>query len=265
LEDPAKQYADLPLRIFLEQVCGFFVRWSGSIWLTDFCYDPNKHLIEPFFVPDWWRRIEVIDPGYSGLFAWLAALVDGEGNVFIVDEYSAQRTLYAKHVNEIYNRRKQFHQKYCLEGEYNPGKWIPIYVDPEDPQCIAELNKLGLKCISADNDVISGFQAGAFRFEHNSLKIWNTCTNIDKALRNHEWARGKHEGAKIKEANDKWKHYSDTVRYLNNSAIIPSEKPVEIDTNVERLADIIRHSRHAGQNVLDMSVKDWEEMHASGF
>lgn len=263
LEDPQKQFNDLPLRIFLEQICGFFVRWSGSIWLTDFCYDPNKHLIEPFFVPNWWRRIEIIDPGYSGLFAWLAALVDGEGKVYIVDEYSANRTLYKEHVAEIKRRRKTFYNKYVLEGEYDSEKFIPVYVDPEDPQCIAELNKLGLHCISADNDVISGFQAGAFRFNNESLHIWNTCKNIDASLRNHEWAKQKHAGAKAREANDKWKHYSDCVRYLNTSNLTPSEKSVAYDENQETLADIIRASRSLPKNVLDMTIDEWERVHAA--
>lgn len=263
LEDVAKQYNDLPYRIFMEQVAGFFVKWSGSIWLNDFCYDPAVCVIAPFITPYWWRRIEVIDPGFSGLFAWLAALVDESGNVFIVDEYSAQRTLYKDHVDEILRRRREYAAKNNHPSKIETENYIPVYVDPEDPQCLAELNALGLTCTSANNDVIAGFQSGAFRFKNGTLKLFSTLEKIDRALRNHEWMRQKAEGAKAKEANDVWKHWSDIVRYLNLAAIWAAERPKTI-SDVETIGDIINAYRKSDTSYLDMDNDQWERLHAAG-
>lgn len=267
-EDVAHQFKTLPFRIFMEQVAGFFVKWSGSIWLNDFCYDPNKHIIEPLYIPQWWRRIEVIDPGFSGMFAWIAAYVDDMANIYVVDEYTAQRTLFKDHVEEIKRRRTEFfyrHQTLDAAGisTYREG-YIPVYVDPEDPQCRAELNQLGLMCLPADNDVVGGFQSGGTRFKAGTLRLFASVPKLDKALRNHEWARSKQQGGKIKEANDAWKHLSDCLRYLVMSGIWAAENPNKVvEENLETVGDMLNTYRQGDKNVLDLSIADWERLHAA--
>lgn len=267
LEDVRKQFNTLPLRIFLEQLGGFFVSWSGSIWLNDFCYDPNIHFIQPHSVPQWWRRIEIIDPGFSGLFAWIAAVIDGDGNIFVVDEYSAKRTLYGDHVKEIKRRRIEFAASngYAYDDGIDGETFIPVYVDPEDPQCRAELAKLGLRCAKANNDIIAGFQSGAQRFKAETLHIFNTCPKFDNALRNHEWAKTKTEGGKAKEANDAHKHFSDLARYLNLAAVWPAEEPVrelpDDGSYSERGSELMAAMMQADVNYRDMSPGDWRVRH----
>ena len=221
-EDINKLKDELPPRIFQEQILGRFVRWSGAIWINDFCFDPNTHIIDSFDVPSWWNRIEIIDPGYSGLFAWIAAVVSPKGEIFVVDEYSASRTLYEKHIADIIERRISFYK-----SDYDPARFIAVYIDPEDPRILNEFNSKGLTCISADNDVLSGFQQGAFRFSQGSLSIFKNCKQLSDSLRYHEWAKQSGESAKRKEANDRWKHFSDTMRYLCNAPIWSSEVPTE--------------------------------------
>ncbi len=264
MEDVAKQFKELPFRIFMEQVAGFFVKWSGSIWLNDFCYDPNKNVIDARFIPTWWRRIEVIDPGFSGMFAWIAAYVDDMGNVYVVDEYTAKRTLFEDHVKEIKRRRTEFFYKYqYLDGTAYQEGYTPVYVDPEDPQCRAELQQLGLMCLPADNDVVGGFQAGGVRFKAGVLNLTTDCVKIDKALRNHEWAKSRQEGGKIKEANDVWKHLSDCIRYLNLAAIWAADMPAIIEESKETVGDMLNAVSRGDKSVLDMSMADWERLHAA--
>ncbi len=264
-EDVVQQFRILPFRIFMEQVAGFFVKWSGSIWLNDFCYDPNKHIIEPLYIPQWWRRIEIIDPGYSGMFAWIAAYIDDMCNIYVVDEYTAQRTLFKDHVEEIKRRRTEFFYRHQdLEGTVYKEGYIPVYVDPEDPQCRAELNQLGLMCAPADNDVVAGFQAGGSRFKGGTLRLFASVPKLDKALRNHEWARNKHQGSKLKEANDSWKHLSDCLRYLVMSNIWAAENPNKfVEENKETVADMLNAYRQGDKNILDLSIDDWEKLHAA--
>lgn len=266
LEDVQELYDELPRRIFMEQYGGFFVRWSGSVWMGDFCYDPITCLVEPFSIPHWWRRIEIIDPGFSGLFAWIAAYVDDECNIYIVDEYSAKRTLYKEHVEAIQTRRREFAAVFHPEHPYDPDEFIPVYIDPEDPQCAAELNALGLACTPANNDVVAGFQSGAIKFRSGILKIFIICIKVDKALRNHEWARQKNQGARAKEAQDAWKHFSDLIRYLCLAALWAAEKPAEAiqDDGIyrETVGDLINMSRQADLEIMNLSRSQWEARHA---
>lgn len=253
-EDIQQLKRDLPLRIFQEQFLGWFVKWSGAIWINDFCFNPDRHIVDSFDIPAWWNRIEIIDPGFSGLFAWIAAVVSPNGELFIVDEYSAQRTLYDKHIQDILERRKAFYGV-----DYDSTRFIPVYIDPEDPRIIAEFNAKGLTCIQADNNVLSGFQQGAFRFSQDTLHIFSKCKQVADSLRYHEWAKQSGDSAKRKEANDKWKHFSDDVRYLCNSPIWSSEEPKPIqEMKGVRAWDIMNSSR--GNLYADDG--DWRSLHA---
>jgi hypothetical protein len=254
--DPFKMKEELPIRIFQEQILGWFVRWSGSIWLNDFCFNPENHVIDSFNIPSWWQRVEVIDPGYGGLFAWIAAVVNERGDVFVVDEYSASRTLYDKHANDILERRRLFYGK-----DYDPAKFIPVYVDPEDPRCAAELSQRGLQCISADNDVMAGFQSGAFRFSQGSLHIFNKCKQLIDSLKSHEWAKQTGDSAKRKEQNDRWKHFSDLTRYLNLAPIMNSEMPredTELAEGVYKISDLMVQKQ---TSLGDIDFDQWRELH----
>jgi len=256
-EDPIKQKNELPPRIFQEQILGWFVKWSGAIWVNDFCFNPDVHIIDSFDVPSWWNRIEIIDPGYSGLFAWIAAVISPKGEIFVVDEYSASRTLYEKHIADIIARRRMFYK-----NEYDPNRFIAVYIDPEDPRTLNEFNSKGLTCISADNDVLSGFQQGAFRFSQGTLSVFKSNKQLADSLRYHEWAKQVGEAAKRKEANDKWKHFSDTMRYLCNAPIWASEVPVEKKERGEGwIASELLYGMRKEVDLGDMSFNEWERLH----
>lgn len=218
-EDVHQLKEELPPRIFDEQILGKFVRWSGAIWLNDFCFDPVVNVCESFDIPAWWNRIEIIDPGFSGLFAWAALVTSPDGTNYFVDEYSARRTLYDQHISDIKERRA------AMYGADNVPDFIPVYIDPEDPRIAAEFNAKGMQCLAADNDVLSGFQQGAWLFQNNKLYIFDRLKSLTEALKNHEWAKQNGESAKRKEANDKWKHFSDLTRYAANAPKAESIPP----------------------------------------
>jgi len=256
-EDPIKQKAELPPRIFQEQILGWFVKWSGSCWVNDFCYDPNVNVVDSFDVPAWWNRIEVIDPGYSGVFAWIAAVVSPKGELFVVDEYKASRTLYDSHIKDIFDRRKAFYKK-----DYDPSRFIPVYIDPEDPRIVAEFNAKNMTCLSADNDVMSGFQQGAFRFSQGTLSIFRNCKNVTESLHNHQWAKQPGDSAKRKELNDSFKHFSDCIRYLCNAPVWNSEFPTEMKEELPgwKVSDLLNGLRN-NLDPLDMSFDEFTNLH----
>lgn len=256
-EDVLKLKAETPPRVFDEQVLGHFVKWTGAIWVNDFCFQPDIHIIDSFDVPYWWNRLEIIDPGYSGLFAWIAAVISPKGEIYVVDEYSAQRTLYEKHISDILERRRAFYK-----DRYDGNRFVAVYIDPEDPRTLNEFNAKGLTCISADNDVLSGFQQGAFRFSQGTLSIFRGCKTLADSLRYHEWAKQTGEAAKRKEANDKWKHFSDCLRYLCNCPIWDSEQPEEEQERKPgwKVSELLASLRK-NVDLVDMSFGDWTRLH----
>ena len=137
-----------------------------------------------------------------------------------------------------------------------------MFVDPEDPQCRRELAERGLMAAQADNNVTAGFQAAAYRFKNGSLHIFNTCTRLINSLKNHEWAKTREEGAKRKEANDAYKHFSDLNRYLNNAPIWPSEMPVLETQHEETVGDMIESLRVGAVSPLEMDYSEWVRTHA---
>jgi len=54
-------------------------------------FDPDVHVIEPFDIPDHWRRWLSVDNGYDHPFAWLWYAVDEDGNVYVYREFSRSR------------------------------------------------------------------------------------------------------------------------------------------------------------------------------
>lgn len=232
LEDPKKLRASMSRRAFEEQHLGLFVSWSGAIWIEDCGYDEKRHIVAPFKYPSWWRRIEVLDPGFSDYLAWLAAVIDPDGNVYIVDEFKCKRESHKQVVRRIINHRK------VVYSDSGIPKGIITYVDPEDPSCAFHLmeaaNELReiendddyqMICTSANNNVSAGFDVGAVYFANDKLHIFSPLQNVRDALGNHEWSDTLNSKGRHIERRDEYKHFSDLVRYLMLSNLRSSTLP----------------------------------------
>lgn len=226
LEDVVKLRSEMSWRAFQEQVLGLFVSWSGSIWVEDCGFDKNKHVIPPFSIPSWYNRHEVIDPGHSGNFAWMASVIDEMGIRYIVDEFQVPKTRYKDLTVQILRHRALM---------YPPGKIpknIPVYVDPSSPRTVHEISAEAMEmgeeiaCLPADNNIMSGFEFGSRRFRSDSLFVFSTCNQIIDAFLYHEWGGNVNNKGKV-EARDVYKHLSDTGRYSMLAPLHASIKPVE--------------------------------------
>lgn len=250
LEDPVEKRKRMSARSFREQVLGEFVSWSGAIWLEDCGFEPEKHVIAPFRIPTWWNRTEVIDPGFSGWFAWIAAVKDDEGRIFGVQEFRAKRERYKDLAHAIIQQRK-----FMYGDEYKEvGNRTRVLVDPEDPRCIAaisaEAREAGesIRCMKADNSVFQGFEAASTYFMTDSCFLFSTMQNSIDALSNHEWDESLDSNGNHREKRDEWKHFSDVWRYLllkpSRSSTRPN-KPVNPNTwTYKDLYDSLKPQTH---------------------
>ena len=61
---------------------------ADGIAFPEFSYD--LHVIEPFKIPDHWRKWRAVDNGYTDSFAWYWYAVDEFGTVYIYREYTRE-------------------------------------------------------------------------------------------------------------------------------------------------------------------------------
>ena len=248
LENPAELIKKMSKRAFKEQYGGEFVSWRGAIWVEDCGFNSAKHVIVPFSVPVWWTRIEVIDPGFSDYFAWIAGVTDSDGTFFGVDEFRAKRTRYKDLVSRIISHRIAMYGDDYKEV----GKRTLVYVDPEDPRCRTEImtaaKEVGedIKCVAADNSVFPGFEAGAGLFMADGCFLFNTLINSVDALMYHEWSGRVDSKGRRMQLRDEYIHFSDLWRYAALKIPRASTKPHRAKTlnwTYKDLYDSIRPSR----------------------
>ena len=253
---------ELDPKIFDEQYRGKFMVFSGAVYNE---FNENVHVIPKFQIPKHWHRYESIDPGYSGQFVWISAVMSENGNLYIVDEYSDKKMRYAERSEQIFNQR-------CEQYRIPHGMWeklakknnikTMLYIDPEDPQCIAELMALGLAGSKANNNVMVGIDRVARRLRFTNIStptvfVTENCIDTIEAFKFHSWG-DKNTAADVrKPANDKWKHWMDCVRYLCAGNLVssppPVEKPAEEETLYEMMQTLI-----AAQNKETVDLSAYE-------
>jgi len=242
-EDPYELRRLLDPLIFAEQYEGKFVTFTGSIYTK---FAPQVHAIPPFNIPSHWRRYEAIDPGFRGEFAWLGGVMSEQGNLYITGEYDDQETSYEERVYNIKNERcaeygiphgwkdmrRGLHEWDAFQKEQKIHTLT--YIDPEDPQCAFEFQKLGLPCDSklTNNNVNVGIDRVQRRLGYTSryrprLYITDNNLKVIEALKHHGW--GEKTGVARKPANDIFKHKADCLRYICAGNLMASEsaEPVE--------------------------------------
>lgn len=120
---------------------GKWVSAEGQIYAT---YDPSVHLIAPFAIPADWRRIRVVDFGYTNPFVcgWWA--IDHDGRLYLYRQiYMTGRTV-SRHAKQI--------------RELSVGERIEATICDHDAEDRATLAQEGIPNIPAQKDVSVGIQ-----------------------------------------------------------------------------------------------------------
>ena len=119
---------------------GLWVAAEGQIYE----YDPVVHLIPRFKIPDSWRRIRVIDFGYTNPFVCQWWAIDDDGRLYRYREmYMTQRTV-NRHAKQI--------------KELSTGEIIEATICDHDAEDRATLDENGIYCIPADKRVKVGIE-----------------------------------------------------------------------------------------------------------
>jgi hypothetical protein len=142
-----------------KRVYGQFMQLEGAVWKE---YNPARHVIAPFDIPESWPRLGGIDFGYEHPFVCLWAAKDpATETIYFYREYWKSGTLYMDHARHI------------LAQETRP---INTFVADHDAQGRAELASQGIYTKAANKDVQLGIQTVNRLLKQDKIKIFATLT-----------------------------------------------------------------------------------------
>ena len=123
-------------------VLGQWKQAEGAVY-SDF--DRALHMVEPFFIPPQWRRIRVVDFGYTNPFVCQWWAIDGDNRMYLYREIYRTKRIVADHAQQI----KQLSQ----------GERIEITICDHDAEDRATLEREGIDNIAAFKDISPGIEA----------------------------------------------------------------------------------------------------------
>jgi len=147
-------------------------------------------------------------------------------------------------------------------------RFIPVYVDPEEPRARTELNLHSIKldanlpilCLPANNAVMRGFEAGAARISNNMFFVTENCEYVRDSLEHHEWSsKVRANGDKI-QRRDAGIHGSDVARYLQLTPIRASKEPFIPAQQIETFGSLLQQ---VPKDMLSMTTEEWRRHHAA--
>jgi hypothetical protein len=126
-------------------------------------FEPRIHVVDPFPVPDWWRRFESMDHGAANPTAWFAWAADGDGNLIVFGEHYQAGWHVSRHAAEILRLREEWHPadvrgRVTCWADPSTGarvgwralKWSPASVK-------TEYAEHGVTLVGANNDREAGY------------------------------------------------------------------------------------------------------------
>lgn len=119
---------------------GLWVAAEGQVYE----YSETLHLVDPFEIPEDWRRIRVCDFGYTNPFVCTWWAFDGDGRMYLYRElYMSQRTV-RRHAEQI--------------NTLSQGENIEATIADHDAEDRATLEEHGIYSIAADKPVSVGIE-----------------------------------------------------------------------------------------------------------
>lgn len=170
-----------------KRVYGRFMRLEGAVWKE---LDERIHFIPRFAIPSHWRRIRVIDFGYSNPFACLWMAMNEDKEIYVYQEYYKAETLLKDHATTIL----QYDSQWLQGGYYDSG--FEATVADHDAQDREELRQYGIITRAAKKDIQLGIQITNRRLKikpngRASLYIFNDLVNTIRETRNYHYPEKK--------------------------------------------------------------------------
>lgn len=208
-------------------------------------FDENKHVINPFDLPDDWQDTLSIDPGLNNPLSCHFYATDYDGNIYVVAEhYEAGKTI-EYHAEKIKRKADElgWHRR-------SDGKLEALIDSAANQKTLASSRSVtdlffenGIACNPKVNkDKFAGIAKVKAYFAADKIRIFPCCGNLIREIKNYRWGEG---DSPVKRDD----HALDELRYYVMSSPHAVKKPplkTEIQKDKEKL--IRRLKRGGGGN-----------------
>lgn len=201
--------------LYLRLVKGQWIQAEGAVYDG---YNAEMHLIDPFPIPADWRRMRVVDFGYTNPFVCQWWAMDNDGRMFLYREIYKTQTIVEDHARDIV--------------ELSQGERIEATICDHDAENRATLERHGVPTQAANKPISLGIQAVHARLRKAGdgkprlYLMRGSLVETDRALElahkplctvdefpAYVWPKGK-DGRPVKEAPiDLDNHGMDATRY----------------------------------------------------
>lgn len=212
-----------------------------------FCeFDRNVHVVEPFAIPDHWRRFRAIDYGLDCLACvWVA--VDERGSYFVYREYADPDKIISSGAKDILSLSEGERIDYTAAP---PDLWARSQESAKDKADLFLEN--GLPLLKTGSDREAGWLAlkdmlkvtEGINGKDSRLKIFSSCERLIECLPALQRDAKKPTDC-MTEPHD-ITHLPDALRYFAVQYTYPSKPPKEAKTDVQRYRERVLNRRGHG-------------------
>lgn len=216
----------LPKNLRDRHLYGSDADMEGVVWSE---FDRSRHVIDPFYIPNQWKKLIALDHGVTNPTAVIFSAVDWDGTVIIYDEHYEAGKPVSYHAEAIKNRKIE-------DGRYwiDPSCFAKTQSKDRDYRSIAdEYKDYGVIFNPADNTLLTGINRVNEFFKTDKIKIFRSCENTIREIENWKWRKLKPGVYKNQpdEPMDKDDHLCDCIRYIIMSRFGASELTIKNHTN----------------------------------
>src|SRR3990167_8894892 len=235
---------------FQQEYMADFRKYTGLVYKE---FQGETHVVESFEIPDSWTIYRGVDFGSTNPTAVLWVAVDGDENIYVIDEHYATGETIDYHAGIINANRfsKRVAQTF---GDPSGAQWISefaqrgIYITPANKEVGTNFNswvRYGIEKVAETLKLLPGHSVPSLRGVAKDgglsnkagmprLFIFNTCVNTIREFETYRWkeksvtqAQDLNEPDVPEKAND---HAMDALRYFavsykKHTVIDPNDLP----------------------------------------
>jgi len=210
VEEFERMRRTLPPAIFERRYMGVFTKLAGLVYP-----DMDSALIDPFDIPEHWKRIGGVDFGFHSPFVILSAALSPDDVIYVWKEYYTHPHLEGDRLTEQHVEHVERATVYQC--------------DPEDPQARVDMQAMidkrrreaggkrykGVQLVQAKNPIMSGIIHVTRRLKSGRLKIFKgACPNMMDEAELYRYPGDEMEPEKGEKPVDADNHAMDTLRYM---------------------------------------------------
>jgi hypothetical protein len=213
---------NLPERLYRRYVLNSHEEAEGLVFNE---YQENKHMIDPFSIPETWERGFVLDHGFRNPTGVLWYAIDYDGNIILYDEHYATEKPISEHADIIKLRK-------LTDGWADPSIFSMTQQRAGHVYSIAdEYREFGITLRPAQREEeYAAIGRVNEMFKAGRIKVFRTLSNFRMEIAAWKW-KLKRPGAVVtnnpEEPEDYMNHLMDCLKYLVQSRFPAADKPKE--------------------------------------